>query len=91
MSKISTYNPSEWEVTSLFALYADRVSKGKDKHHFACKACQTNSLKFSNMGVERLKSHVKGNIKDSKKSKREGNIYVLKTQLKILFKSNQSS
>ena len=48
MSKISTYN-REWVV------------KVKDKHHFTCKVCQTNSLKVNDMGVKALKSHVKGN------------------------------
>ena len=43
------------------------------------------------MGVEALKSHVKGNSKDGKKSKHERNVYVLKTWSIILFRSNQSS
>ena len=58
MSKISTNN-LEWKVPSLFPQYGYLVSKGKDKHHFTCKACQTNSLKLSNMGAEGLISHVK--------------------------------
>ena len=63
MSKTLTYNP-QWEVPSLFPQYADWVSKGKDNHHFTCKVFQTNSLKLSNMRVEPLKSHVKGNSED---------------------------
>ena len=43
------------------------------------------------MGVEALKSPVKGNSKDGKKSKHERNVYVLKTWSIILFRSNQSS
>lgn len=43
------------------------------------------------MGVEALKSPVKGNSKDDKKSKHERNVYVLKTWSIILFRSNQSS
>ena len=66
MSETSTYNP-EWEVPSLFTHYVDWVSKGRNKHHFSCKVCQTNSLKLSDMIIEALKSHVKGNNKDGKK------------------------
>ena len=87
---MSTHSP-EWELPSLFPQYAHWVSKGKHKHYFTCKVCQTNSLKLSNMGVEALKLHVKGNSKDGKKSKHKGNMYVLKTQSKILFKSSLSS
>ena len=43
------------------------------------------------MGVEALKLHVKGNSKGDKKSKHERDMYVLKTQSKIIFKSNLSS
>ena len=68
MSEISTYNP-EWEVPSIFPKHTNRVSKGKEKHHFTCKVCQTNSLKVSNVEVEALKSHVKENSKDGKKVK----------------------
>lgn len=89
ISKIS-YN-LEWELSSLLPKYADWVSKGKDKHHFICKVCQTNSLKLCNVKVEELKLHVKGNIKDGGKSKHKRNMYVLKTQSKILLKSNRSS
>ena len=77
--------------TITISQYDDRVSKRKDKHYFTCKVCQTNLLKLSNIGVEVLKSHVKGNSKDGKKSKYKKYKYVLKTQSKILFKSNQSS
>ena len=38
-----------------------------------------------------FKSHVKGNCKDGKKSKHKRSIYLFKTQLNILFNSNQSS
>ena len=88
ISKIS-YN-LEWELSSLLPKYADWGSKGKDKHHFICKVCQTNSLKLCNVEVEELKLHVKGNIKDVKKVN-TGNMYVLKTQSKVLLKSNRSS
>lgn len=81
----------EWELSSLLPKYADWGSKGKDKHHFICKVCQTNSLKLCNVEVEELKLDLKGNIKDGEKSKHKRNRYVLKTQSKILLKSNRSS
>lgn len=89
ISKIS-YN-LEWELSSLLPKYADWGSKGKDKHHFICKVCQTNSLKLCYVEVEELKLDLKGNIKDGEKSKQKRNRYVLKTQSKILLKSNRSS
>ena len=81
MSKISAYNP-QWEVTLPFSQYADRVSKGKENIHFTCKVYETNSLKRSNMGVEALKTYVRRNSKNGKKSKHERNMYVLKTSRK---------